>query len=88
MSRSYSQTDLMDTVGLARKARALREERRLTLDEVASQIINEKTGKPISRQAVWRAENETVGSEMNGVRVRIIETLTGHKLEGPVWHFK
>lgn len=78
----------MDTAGLTRTVRALRAEHGLTQEEVAEQIINERTGKPISKQAVSRAESDDVGSEMNGVRVKIIELLSGRKVEGPVWYFE
>lgn len=79
---------LMNTSDLARKARGLRAEKGLTQEEVASQIISERTGKPISKQLVSRAENEEVGTEANNLRIQIIELLSGKRLHGPVWYFE
>ena len=79
---------LMDSTGLARQVRSLREQGRLTQTDVAQRIISERTGKHITKQAVSRAENEDVGSEMDGVRIRIIEELTDRKIQGPVYYFE
>ncbi len=78
---------LMDTMELARKARGLRAEQGLTQEELAARIISERTGKPISKQMISRAENEEVGTEANNLRIQIIEMLTGKSLNGPVWFF-
>ena len=79
---------LMDTTGLTRKARALRAAKGMTQEEVAALILSERTGRPISKQTVSKAESDDVGSEMNGVRVKIIEALSGKSLLGPVWFFE
>lgn len=79
---------LMDTQGLARRARALRAEKGLTQEELASQIISERTGKPISKQMISRAESEESGTEVNSLRIQIIELLSGRRLSGPVWYFE
>ena len=78
--------DLMNTEALTRMARALRAERGLTQREVAEMVTSERTGQPVSNQAISLAESDA-GPEMNNLRVKIIEALSGRILEGPYWKF-
>ena len=77
----------MDTDALTRMVRVLRAEKGKTQREVAQMVKSDRTGKPVSNQAVSLAESDA-GPEMNGLRVKIIEALSGLELEGPFWRFR
>lgn len=76
----------MTTEGLANTARKLRKERGLTLQDVGERVLT-RTGKATSRQAISKAEDPTVGTSMNNLRIKIIEELSGMRLLGPFWRF-
>jgi DNA-binding XRE family transcriptional regulator len=61
---------------LAEVALEVRED--LTQEEVAEQLN-------VSKQAISKAENESIGSSMNGLRVRIIREIGKLHVEGPFW---
>lgn len=39
----------------------------------------------VTKQSVSKAENKEVGSKMNRLRIRMIEEIGGHNVEGPYW---
>ena len=80
MPRSY-----LDTPALARRCRSLRAEHGLTQDGLAERLVSSGYADRITKQAISQAENDTIGSNMNALRVAIIEELTGRSLVGPVW---
>lgn len=61
------------------------------LAEVASEARSGMTQKEVAdqlevtKQSVSKAENKTVGSKMNRLRIRIITEIGGYDVEGPYW---
>jgi transcriptional regulator with XRE-family HTH domain len=79
---------LFTSIDLARMAREERRKRNLTQERVA-QLVSERDDTPsCTKQAVSQAENPESGSRMDGLRIKIIESLTARKLVGPLWHFE
>ncbi len=79
--------ELLSSQGLARIAREERLNRHLTQEQVAEIIAKRADTNSCTKQAVSQAENPDGGSKMDGLRIKIIETLAGKKLIGPLWHF-
>jgi transcriptional regulator with XRE-family HTH domain len=67
---------LHQTKDLARLAVEARDD--LTQKQVANLL-------DVTKQSVSKAENEEIGSRMNGLRIRIIEEIGGYDIEGPYW---
>lgn len=80
--------ELLSSQDLARIAREERTKRELTQAQVAELVSKRTDTRSCTKQAVSQAENLAGGSKMDGLRLKIIETLTGKKLTGPLWHFK
>ena len=77
----------MHSPDLARLAKSERTTRKLSQAQVASLIAERDDTASCSRQAVSQAENEDVGTSLDGLRAKIIETLTGRQIEGPAYYF-
>lgn len=72
-----------DSAGLAKRAKELREKSGLTLKAVGERLA--KPGeKPISRQSIHQAEDGT-RTGLDSLRIRIIETLGGTVIDGPLY---
>jgi transcriptional regulator with XRE-family HTH domain len=80
--------ELLSSQDLAQMARDERIKRELTQEQVAELVTQRVDTKSCTKQAVSQAENIDNGSNMDGLRIKIVETLTGKKLVGPFWHFK
>lgn len=85
---NYALSAEMCTADLIKMTRSLRVDKNLTQRQLASRIKNERTGRPVSVQAISKAESDEVGSEMNGLRVKIIQELSNRSLIGPYWKFE
>jgi transcriptional regulator with XRE-family HTH domain len=79
--------DLFTSTDLARMAKEERIKRNLTQEQVAEAISKRPDTGSCSKQVVSHAENSNIGSRLDGLRIKIIESLTGHRLKGPVWYF-
>lgn len=77
----------MHSAELARLAKAERAQRKLSQAQVAARVAERDDTASCTRQAVSQAENETLGTSLDGLRAKIIESLTGRKLEGPAYYF-
>lgn len=80
--------ELLTSADLARLARDERLQRNLTQEQVALLVARRPDTPSCTKQAVSQAENPESGSKMDGLRIKIIESLTGRKLQGPYWRFK
>jgi transcriptional regulator with XRE-family HTH domain len=80
--------ELFTSNDLARIAREERLKRNLTQEQVAQLITERSDTSSCTKQAVSQAENQDIGSNMDGLRIKIVESLTGRKLAGPFWRFK
>ncbi len=80
--------ELLTSEDLARLAREERTKRNLTQEQVARLVAKRTDTQSCTKQAISQAENPEIGSRMDGLRIKIIETLTGRKLIGPWWHFE
>ncbi len=80
--------ELFTSSDLARIAREERLKRNLTQEQVARLVAKRADTSSCTKQAVSQAENAIIGSNMDGLRIKIIESLTSRKLVGPLWHFK
>jgi transcriptional regulator with XRE-family HTH domain len=78
---------IMHSEDLAALARAERTRRGLSQAEVARRVAERPDTSSCSRQAVSQAEDAHVGTNLDGLRVKIIETLTGRRVEGPAYYF-
>jgi hypothetical protein len=78
---------LLASIDLARLAREERLKRSLTQDQVARLVSQRADTSSCTKQAISQAENQDSGSKMDGLRIKIVESLTGRKLVGPLWHF-
>jgi hypothetical protein len=78
---------LFTSTDLARMAREERLKRGLTQDQVARFVSKRADTPSCTKQAISQAENQDSGSKMDGLRIKIVESLTGRKLVGPLWHF-
>jgi len=79
--------NLFTSTDLANMAKKERMKRNLTQGQVAEMISERLDTHSCTKQAVSRAENPNIGSQMDGLRIKIIESLTGRKMKGPVWYF-
>lgn len=79
--------NLFTSTDLARMAKEERIKHNLTQEEVALMISERPDTQSCTKQAVSRAENANIGSQMDGLRIKIIESLTGRKVKGPVWYY-
>ena len=80
--------DLFTSTDLARMAKKARTERKLTQEQVAEIVLKRTDTKSCSKQVISQAENPKIGSRLDGLRIKIVEALTGRKLIGPVWYFQ
>ena len=78
---------LFTSIDLARMAREERLKRDLTQEQVARLVAKRADTPSCTKQAISQAENPESGSKMDGLRIKIVESLTGRKLIGPLWHF-
>ena len=67
---------LLTSPDLAELAREVRADR--TQEEVAQRLH-------VTKQAISQAENLNIGSNLNTLRIRIIQELTGQQISGPFW---
>jgi transcriptional regulator with XRE-family HTH domain len=79
--------DLFTSSDLARMAKEERIKRNLTQEQVAEIVSKRPDTQSCTKQVVSQAENPDIWSRLDGLRIKIIESLTGHKLKGPVWYF-
>jgi hypothetical protein len=79
--------ELFTSTDLARMAREERLRRNLTQDQVALLIAKRSDTRSCTKQAVSQAENPEIGSNLDGLRIKIVESLTGRQLIGPLWRF-
>ena len=79
--------DLFTSTDLARMTKEERIKRNLTQEQVAKIISKRHDTQSCTKQVVSQAENPNIGSRLDGLRIKIIESLTGHRLRGPVWYF-
>jgi transcriptional regulator with XRE-family HTH domain len=80
--------EMLSSSELARMARQERLSHHLTQDQMANLISKRVDTKSCTRQAISQAENPDSGSKLDGLRIKVIESLTGRKLVGPLWHFE
>lgn len=80
--------ELLTSTDLAKLARDERLQRNLTQEQVALLVAKRSDTPSCTKQAISQAENSESGSKMDGLRIKIIESLTGKKLLGPYWRFK
>jgi transcriptional regulator with XRE-family HTH domain len=80
--------NLFSSKELAYLVRKERLDRRLTQEQVAKIVVQMTNTKSCTKQAVSQAESETSGSKLDGLRIKIIEALTGKKIIGPLWRFE
>ncbi len=80
--------ELLTSEDLARLAREERAKRDLTQEQVARLVAKRPDTQSCTKQAISQAENPETGSRLDGLRIKIIETLTGRKMIGPWWHFE
>jgi len=78
---------LLSSSDLARLAREERLNRNLTQAQVAEIVAKRASARRCTRQAISQAENPAYGSKLDGLRIKIIESLTDRKLIGPLWRF-
>lgn len=79
---------LLNSSDLAAEALKARSERDLTQQEVANLLTDRGVADSCSRQAVSSAESPEIGSRLNQLRIKIIETLTSRTVIGPRWYYK
>ncbi len=80
--------DLFTSADLAMMAKEERTKRNLTQEQVAQIVSKRLDTQSCTKQVVSQAENSKIGSRLDGLRIKIIESLTGRKLKGPVWYFE
>jgi len=80
--------DLFSSKDLAYMVRKERLDRHLTQEQVAKIVVQKTNTKSCTKQAISQAESDTSGSKLDGLRIKIIETLTGKKIIGPLWQFE
>lgn len=81
----------MKLFGSENLAQMIREERikqGLTQEQVAEIVARRIDTKSCTKQAISQAENLKSGSNLDSLRIKIIEELTGRKLIGPRWYFE
>lgn len=79
---------LLSSQDLARIVREERTKKKLTQEQVA-ELVSKRVDTPsCTKQAISQAENSNSGPKMDGLRIKVIETLMGKELIGPLWHFK
>ena len=78
--------NLFTSTDLARMVKEERLNRNLTQEQVAEIISKRSDTLSCTKQAISQAENSNIGSRLDGLRIKIIESLTGHRLKGPVWY--
>lgn len=79
---------LLDSQDLAAEARRVRKNEGLTQSQVATLLVERRDAESCSRQAISLAENPEVGSRLDGLRIKIIQLITGQKIVGPKWHYE
>gem|GEM_PF-2493115 len=79
---------LLKSENLAQLCREERIERSLTQEQVADIVALRQDTKSCSKQAVSQAENPSNGSNLDGLRIKIIEELSERRIIGPIWYFE
>lgn len=79
--------ELLTSTDLASLAREERLRRGLTQEQVARLVAKRADTRSCTKQAISQAENPESGSRMDGLRIKIIESLTGRRLSGPLWRY-
>jgi transcriptional regulator with XRE-family HTH domain len=79
---------LLKSDDLARIAREERIKQRLTQEQVADKVALRTDTKSCTKQAVSQAENPKSGSNLDSLRIKIIEELTNRTIIGPRWYFE
>lgn len=80
--------ELLKSEDLAQIAREKRISKGLTQDQVADIVALRADTKSCTKQAISQAENSQNGSNLDSLRIKIIEELTKRKLVGPRWYFE
>jgi len=80
--------DLFTSPDLARMVKEERIRRKLTQEQVAEIVSRRGDTQSCTKQVISQAENSDIGSRLDGLRIKIIESLTGRKIKGPVWYFE
>ena len=79
---------LLKSDDLARIARDERMKKGLTQEQVADIVALREDTKSCTKQAISQAENPRSGSNLDSLRIKIIEELTNRTLIGPRWYFE
>lgn len=79
---------LLKSEDLAQIAREERRRQGLTQEQVADIVAKRADTKSCTKQAVSQAENPKSGSNLDTLRIKIIEELTRCKVIGPRWYFE
>lgn len=79
---------LLKSDDLARIAREERIKQRLTQEQVADKVALRTDTKSCTKQAISQAENPKSGSNLDSLRIKIIEEITSHTIIGPRWYFE
>lgn len=80
--------ELLKSEDLAQIAREERTKQGLTQDQVADRVALRDDTKSCTRQAISQAENPKSGSNLDSLRIKIIEELTKRRVVGPRWYFE
>ena len=75
------------TADLVVLVRELRRARGLTQAEVAARVVG-RDGHAVTRSAIARAEDASVDSQADGLRIKVVEALTGCSCAGPAYFFE
>lgn len=79
---------LLKSDDLAQMAREERIKQGLTQEQVADRVALRIDTKSCTKQAVSQAENPKSGSNLNSLRIKIIEELTKCTIIGPRWYIE
>ena len=80
--------ELLKSEDLAQIAREERIKRGLTQDQIAIRVALREDTKSCTKQAISQAENPQSGSNLDSLRIKIIEELTKRRVVGPRWYFE
>lgn len=79
---------LLKSDDLARIAREERIKQKLSQEQVANKVALRTDTKSCTKQAISQAENPKSGSNLDSLRIKIIEELTKRTIIGPRWYFE
>lgn len=77
---------MLSEADLSEMARHERANRLLTHQEVAALLVERGRFVKMDPDKIARAERFAPGDGLADVRIAIVEELTGHQLQGPLWH--